>query len=347
MGGTMRLGLYPAKLAEGSQVAEAYGVPYVDERHRHRYEVANAYRAAARGGRPPVLRHLARRPARGVRRAARRRAPVLRRHPGAPRVPVASHARASAVRRADRRGARRLGAAARGARAGMTGHEEWTGPVEDAGEPRPFRDRAVRFEGRVWSVVSDTVDFDGVVRRARRHPASRRGRGHRPRRRRPRPAHPPVPPSRRPVAVRAARRPARRARRGRLADGGPRAGRGGGVRGDPLGRPARLLHVPGRHVRGDPGVPRARPGPAGRTAVRTPARRRRRTCPAPGSTSTRRATWCSPGSSGSPSAVAGILAAWASRAGGWASLRPVDAPWPARDLLVAADRVRLPRRTGA
>ena len=44
MGGTMRLGLYPAKLMEGSQVAHAYGVPYVDERHRHRYEVANAYR---------------------------------------------------------------------------------------------------------------------------------------------------------------------------------------------------------------------------------------------------------------------------------------------------------------
>jgi CTP synthase len=45
LGGTMRLGLYPAKLLEGSQVARAYGVPYVDERHRHRYEVNNAYRA--------------------------------------------------------------------------------------------------------------------------------------------------------------------------------------------------------------------------------------------------------------------------------------------------------------
>ena len=53
------------------------------------------------------------------------------------------------------------------------------------------------------------------------------------------------------------------------------------------------------------------------------------------------------GQIGSPSAVAGILAAWASRAGGWASLRPVDAPWPARELLLAAGRVRLPRRTGA
>jgi CTP synthase len=40
----MRLGLYPAKLAEGSVVAFVYGAPYVDERHRHRYEVANAYR---------------------------------------------------------------------------------------------------------------------------------------------------------------------------------------------------------------------------------------------------------------------------------------------------------------
>ncbi|MSV42975.1 MAG: CTP synthase [Actinobacteria bacterium] len=44
MGGTMRLGLYPAKLAEGSLVREIYGEPYVDERHRHRYEVNNDYR---------------------------------------------------------------------------------------------------------------------------------------------------------------------------------------------------------------------------------------------------------------------------------------------------------------
>ncbi len=41
MGGTMRLGLYPAKLLAGSREA-AYGQPYVDERHRHRYEVANS-----------------------------------------------------------------------------------------------------------------------------------------------------------------------------------------------------------------------------------------------------------------------------------------------------------------
>jgi len=45
LGGTMRLGSYPASLDEGSIVAEAYGSTQVDERHRHRYEVNNAYRA--------------------------------------------------------------------------------------------------------------------------------------------------------------------------------------------------------------------------------------------------------------------------------------------------------------
>ncbi|MEV5708091.1 CTP synthase [Actinoallomurus sp. NPDC052274] len=44
MGGTMRLGLYPADLAEGSLVRGLYGAAKVEERHRHRYEVNNAYR---------------------------------------------------------------------------------------------------------------------------------------------------------------------------------------------------------------------------------------------------------------------------------------------------------------
>ena len=44
LGGTMRLGAYPAKLKAGSLVAEAYGTVDVSERHRHRYEVNNAYR---------------------------------------------------------------------------------------------------------------------------------------------------------------------------------------------------------------------------------------------------------------------------------------------------------------
>ncbi|WP_426721801.1 CTP synthase [Corynebacterium auriscanis] len=44
LGGTMRLGSYPAKLASGSVVAGLYGKEDVTERHRHRYEVNNQYR---------------------------------------------------------------------------------------------------------------------------------------------------------------------------------------------------------------------------------------------------------------------------------------------------------------
>lgn len=44
LGGTMRLGLYDAKLTEGSVIATTYGRTEVAERHRHRYEVNNAYR---------------------------------------------------------------------------------------------------------------------------------------------------------------------------------------------------------------------------------------------------------------------------------------------------------------
>jgi CTP synthase len=44
MGGTMRLGAYPARLRQGSRAHEAYGSLEISERHRHRYEVNNAYR---------------------------------------------------------------------------------------------------------------------------------------------------------------------------------------------------------------------------------------------------------------------------------------------------------------
>ncbi len=44
LGGSMRLGLYPAQLAEDSVVAQTYGSNLIQERHRHRYEVNNAYR---------------------------------------------------------------------------------------------------------------------------------------------------------------------------------------------------------------------------------------------------------------------------------------------------------------
>jgi CTP synthase len=44
MGGTMRLGAYTARLRPGSRAAQAYGSTEISERHRHRWEVSNAYR---------------------------------------------------------------------------------------------------------------------------------------------------------------------------------------------------------------------------------------------------------------------------------------------------------------
>jgi len=44
MGGTMRLGIYPCRLVDGSRAATAYSKNLVDERHRHRYEFNNDYR---------------------------------------------------------------------------------------------------------------------------------------------------------------------------------------------------------------------------------------------------------------------------------------------------------------
>jgi CTP synthase len=44
MGGSMRLGAYTARLRPGSRAAQAYGAPEISERHRHRWEVSNAYR---------------------------------------------------------------------------------------------------------------------------------------------------------------------------------------------------------------------------------------------------------------------------------------------------------------
>ena len=43
-GGTMRLGAYPCKVAPGTKAHAAYGAELIYERHRHRYEVSNAYR---------------------------------------------------------------------------------------------------------------------------------------------------------------------------------------------------------------------------------------------------------------------------------------------------------------
>ncbi len=49
LGGTMRLGAYPAFLRPGSKIAGIYGETEISERHRHRYEVNMAYRDQLRG----------------------------------------------------------------------------------------------------------------------------------------------------------------------------------------------------------------------------------------------------------------------------------------------------------
>ena len=77
LGGTMRLGAYPAVLEEGSVVARAYQSTKVSERHRHRYEVNNAYRGPDRAERSEILWHLAGRASGGVRGISRRCAPFL------------------------------------------------------------------------------------------------------------------------------------------------------------------------------------------------------------------------------------------------------------------------------
>ena len=81
---------YPASLAEGSVVAEAYGETEVSERHRHRFEVNNAYREQITEGSGLQFRHLAGRNPGRVRRVPDRDPPLPGRHPGAPGVQVAS-----------------------------------------------------------------------------------------------------------------------------------------------------------------------------------------------------------------------------------------------------------------
>ena len=49
LGGTMRLGAYPCKVREGTRLFAAYGEALISERHRHRFEFNNDYRAAFEG----------------------------------------------------------------------------------------------------------------------------------------------------------------------------------------------------------------------------------------------------------------------------------------------------------
>ena len=127
MGGTMRLGAYPAFAGAGHRRRGAYGAREVSERHRHRYEVNNAYRGRLEeaglvfGGTSPdgTLVEFVELPGRD--------APVLRRHTGPSGAQEPSDPPAPALRRV------------RAGRAGLPGRR--TAPLRPDG-PRARRPRA-------------------------------------------------------------------------------------------------------------------------------------------------------------------------------------------------------------
>ena len=98
LGGSMRLGAQAVELAEGTRVREIYsGKPVVSERHRHRYEVNNAYRQQLADAGLVDQRHLRGGAARRDRRASR--SSLVRRLAVPPRVQVAAHAARAALPR--------------------------------------------------------------------------------------------------------------------------------------------------------------------------------------------------------------------------------------------------------
>ncbi len=102
LGGTMRLGAYPASLAAGSLVREVYGgAPSIEERHRHRYEVNIHYREALEETGPALLRPLARRHSAGDHRISR--PSLVHRRAVSPGAEVETFRAASAVQRLHRR----------------------------------------------------------------------------------------------------------------------------------------------------------------------------------------------------------------------------------------------------
>lgn len=220
--------------------------------------------------------------------------------------------------------------------------EEWLGEVVDTVEPRPVIDSVSKFEGRIWSIRTDTVDFAGhhAVRDVQQHLGAV--------------AVIAIDGANRVLLIRQYRHPVAMAL---------------------FEPPAGLLDVPGE----EPHVTAARElaeesgyeastwhvlvdflnSPGGSSeAIRVYLARDLEPISG-GRPHTGEAeelhlprAWVPldeakdlvlSGRIGSPTAVCGILAAWASNAGGWASLRPVDSPWPARDTVIAHDRVNTAR----
>ncbi len=206
LGGTMRLGLYPAALKEGSVIREAYGAGRGQGAPPPPLRGQQLLPRRPREGGPRLLRHVARRHARRVRRAAARGPPLLRVDAGAPGVPVAPQPRAPALRgsrrgrprapaqRAARRGRApprrgRRGQAGRDA-AARTGHDELRLGVRVGSPPRTPTEPRVSLDApsgtgadlvEEWTaepVLESTtpVRGDHLRRRARARRPRRRGR---------------------------------------------------------------------------------------------------------------------------------------------------------------------------
>ena len=102
LGGTMRLGVYPCRIAPGTLAQRLYGDEVVYERHRHRYEFNNSYRNLVPGIRICGERHVPGWTPGGVDRTER--ASVLHRLPVPPRIPLPAWTTPSVVPGIDRSG---------------------------------------------------------------------------------------------------------------------------------------------------------------------------------------------------------------------------------------------------
>ena len=281
MGGTMRLGLYPADLTtgldRGGGVRRRPGRGAAPPPLRGQQQVPRR----PRGGRAGVLRAEPRPRARRVRRAAPRRPPVLRGHPGAPGAALASHPAAPAVQRADRR-RDRCGSASSGSRStravcGGACPSPCPSPpsdrrvtrddevviepgrrLHDVSETWPVVQSDTRFEGQIVTAYTDTIrgpDGEEFVREVVEHHGAVAVAAVDERRSRVR-AHPVPPPGGR-APRRAAGRTARRAGRGPRGRAGVSWRRRQGCGPTVVGA-GRRVHVPGHPGRAGPDLPRAR-----------------------------------------------------------------------------------------
>jgi ADP-ribose pyrophosphatase len=222
-------------------------------------------------------------------------------------------------------------------RAGPEG-ETWQGPVADDGDPLPVIDRRVQFTGRIWSIISDDVDFGTSVatRDVQLHPGAV--------------AVIALDESDRVLLIRQYRHPAGRwlfePPAGLLDEPGEQAWQTAarelaeetGYSAEEWNVLVDLFLSPGGSseairvylARGLSLVPGGRPHTGEAEEAHLPR------------------VWVDldeardlvlSGRIGSPSAVSGILAAWASRESAWSSVRPFDEPWLAREHLLRTGRV--------